>query len=208
MQARVQAVIYDCDGVLQDSMAEEYKGCVAVFGAAGLEPPSLSHFCQKLTMPFSEWFKAQGVTMPYAELLRIYYANVNKKAPLLFPGVVESMTRIKEAGTKLGVVSASEWPILRDNLERHNVMRFLDVALGQSENKTVAIIQACKDMDVPVEQTLYVGDLTSDIRDGKLAGVLTAAFIGPNGDSKVFNEIKPHFRVMSHHALASMLLGF
>ncbi|MFA6447641.1 MAG: HAD family hydrolase [Patescibacteria group bacterium] len=208
MQTRIRAVLYDFDGVIQDSMAEEYKGCVAVFKAAGLEPPSLSCFCQKLTMPFSEWFKSYGVNMPWDELQLIYHAHVNKRLPPLFPGVVETMIRLKEARIKQGVVSASGWITLRDNLARHDLIKYLDVALGESENKTRAIIQACKDMDVPVEQTLYVGDLTSDIRDGKLAGVLTAAFIGPNGDSKVFNEVRPDFKVLSHNALACMILGF
>lgn len=208
MQSRIKAVFYDFDGVLQDSMPEEYKGCAAVFEAAGLEPPGLSHFCQTASMPFSEWFKARGVSMPYDELLRIYYAHINKRLPPLFPGVVESMVRLKQAGMQLGVISASEWLTLRDNLERHDLFKYLDIAFGESEDKTKSIRRACEERGVPLNQALYVGDLTSDIRDGKAAGVMTAAFIGPNGDSKVFNEIKPDFRVMSHHALTCMLLGF
>ncbi len=208
MQTRIKAVFYDFDGVLQDSMPEEYKGCAAVFKAAGLEPPSLQCFCKTASTLTGGCLKGRGGNMPYDGLLCIYYANINKRLPALFPGFAEARVRFKQAGMKLGVVSACDWLTLRDNLERHDLIKFLDVALGESEDKTKGILKACEESEVLPEQALYVGDLTSDIRDGKAAGVMTVAFIGPEGDSSVFNGIKPNFRVMSHHALANMLLGF
>lgn len=202
-----KAVLFDWDGTVLDSMPAEYRGCVAVFEAAGLEPPSMAYFCQKLTMPFYDWFLRHDVNMQEEHLQKVYHAAVDRKDARLFPGARDCFQLLRRAGLKLGIVSARKWPELLSALEKHSMMQYLEVATGDAEDKAMAIMKACDEIGVSPKQAMYVGDLATDVHAGKRAGVATVGFLGAYGDRATFSDIKPDHIAASHEDLWELILG-
>jgi beta-phosphoglucomutase-like phosphatase (HAD superfamily) len=119
---KLQALIFDWDGTIQDSMPEQYKGCCAVFNAAGIAPPSLEYFCQTLSMPFADWFISRGVTcFTDEERTRIFRSATNKEKCPLFPEAKEQLGIMRLNKVKLGIVTSARWPIINKLIEVHGL---------------------------------------------------------------------------------------
>lgn len=206
MDQRIRAVLYDWDGVIQDSMPEQYKGCVAVFQAAGIKPIAFEDFCQTLTMPFMDWWRAHGVLLSESEILQCFRAGFDKKQAPLFPGARKVLWALKTEDIKLALISAGQGLILRPILAWHGLDDAFDLVIPDKDDKAPALVEACKYFGVPVSRALYVGDLVSDIRDGKQAGLRTVGFLNPMGSREILARANPDYIVTSHSELYTLVL--
>ncbi|MFH1621138.1 MAG: HAD family hydrolase [Patescibacteria group bacterium] len=206
MSKRVGAVLYDWDGVVQDTMPAIHAASCIVFETVGLTPPCLRYFCRTLRAPFEDWFREHGVvTITEEERHRIYQAALQKDDSPLLLGAHETLVALKGLGLKQGIVSGSSVENLWRMFEKHGLSKYLDLFFGGSENKVQPLSRACKILGFKSYQVLYVGDLASDIRDGKQAGLKTVAFIGQYGSPSSFSEVEPDYLVKSHHDLQTLI---
>lgn len=205
MLNKLRLVAFDWDGVIQDSMRDQYKGCVAVFQAAGKQPPSCDHFCRYLTAPFLAWYSELGITQfTGEELIAIFHSATNKEHAPLFSGVKELLSMLQARNIITGIVSHGRIHLINTLIEKYelsNLLQFVECG----PDKTLSLSKVCMQYDLAPQQAAFVGDLRSDIRDGKAAGVRTIAFLGSHGDFSVMTEENPDLCVTSHALLARAL---
>lgn len=202
----IRALCYDWDGVIQDSMPEIYRGVCAVFAAEGLAPPTLEYFCQRVTMPFDDWYRRHGIIRQTdTERQALYLRSTNTKSAPLFPGVAESVALVRQRGVKTAIVSAAAVSFIDGSLLRSGLMDVFDLVISGLASKTVALQAACDMLGVPYHEAAYVGDLTTDVEAAQAAGLKTVAFVGPYGDASVFSPLNPDYVVHSHAEIAEKL---
>jgi HAD superfamily hydrolase (TIGR01509 family) len=98
----------------------------------------------------------------------------------LLPEVKESLKALRNF--RLAVVTAREKQWTEISLKKHNILHYFEVVVTTDDVKREkpypdSILKAVDFLDVNPAECLYVGDLPSDIRAGKRAGVKTAAIL-------------------------------
>jgi phosphoglycolate phosphatase len=95
----------------------------------------------------------------------------------LFPGVADTLRELHNRGIKLGVCSnkAVQFTkaLVRD-LGLGELMRGVfgpEDAGGKPKPDPTMLLEACRRLDVPPAETVYIGDMIVDVRAGKAAGM-------------------------------------
>ena len=92
-----------------------------------------------------------------------------------FPGVVETLERLHEAGKKLGVLSNKFQAGVDDQLA-HNLPDLFDVALGDGsvprKPDPTGMLETARRLGVAPERMAYVGDSVGDMQAAVRAGAL------------------------------------
>ncbi|MBU7030411.1 MAG: HAD family hydrolase [Theionarchaea archaeon] len=114
----------------------------------------------------------------------------------LLPGVKESLERLK--GFRLAIVTArgKEWT--EASLEKHGICEYFEVVVTTDDVKKekpdpASIMKALTLLGVDPHQCLYVGDLPSDMRAGKRAGVKTAAVLTGLSSRETLEKEEPDY---------------
>ncbi|MEK7650850.1 MAG: HAD family hydrolase [Patescibacteria group bacterium] len=166
-------VIFDVDGVLVDSAPEMYRGCRAVFAqlGQGLRVPSYDDFLKTVQTPFSVYYRELGVKGTDEEITRAYFSAARHDEAPLFPDVINTLQALADANVRLAIVSGHHQASLEKRFTERGLADYFDAIVGNASNKVEAIRRLCASAGVDPESTCLVGDLISDARDGRDAGV-------------------------------------
>jgi len=198
MRHRIRAVFFDYDGTLIDSIPEIHRGVCRVLVASGREPVTFSDFLLTFKAPWMEWYRARGVTLSSDEITDVYFGEMQSDDSPYFPGVRTVIEKLRGRSIQVGVVSAHYEDRVRARvIAKDALFSELEPVVGLAHRKADAIRKLCETHGLLPEETLYVGDLASDVRDGREAGVLTAAFVGPHGLRASFADHEPHYYLES-----------
>ena len=119
------------------------------------------------------WFESLAIAANAFSEADLYCQKTITNSPL-FPGSLEVITLLAEAGVKLGIVSADSTMAVQSFLELHQLSDFFEVAMGVdshiSKPDPRLFIQACQTMGVKPNSTLMVGDGLGDIEMANQAG--------------------------------------
>jgi phosphoglycolate phosphatase len=186
---RFRAVLFDFDGTLADSYAAITASVNYVLEHHGR--PTLTE-AQVRTLVGHGLKQLMDAILPgidpdvAAKLYREHHPTVMKSHTKLLPGVAEGLKALKAAGVKLGVCSNKPAYFTRALLEMLEIGGYLDVVLGPDDvgapkPDPTMVLRALERLDVPKEQTLYVGDMEVDVETGRRAGVET--WVMPTGSN-------------------------
>lgn len=207
MERPIDAVMFDWDGTLQDSMPEQYKGFKAVFAAEGLNPPSLEFFCRNLSVPILPWYRSLGISrLDEPRIVEIFRSVTDKSACPLFPEVEELLSDLGTHGIKTGVVSAGRIKPIEQVIRRCGLDHAFRCLICDAWDKVPALKEACDRLDVSPDRCVYVGDIASDVRDGHAAGLKSIAFLGSYGSETSFYGLNPYGYARSFADLRRILL--
>lgn len=173
----IKAVLLDFDGVILDSMEPTYQGCCAVFKACEMAPPTREEFCATYDLPWIDYYRRTGVHADAEDIKRIFYAEIKKHKTALFPGAREVLKVLRENHILLGIVSAREIKNLLSELKKEKLFGLFDF-VAEAEHKDEETLKFCRAFYLDPSEVLFVGDLSSDIRDGNKAGARTVLFKG------------------------------
>ena len=117
------------------------------------------------------------------ELLRVYreYNHAHHDTTVkLFPGVLDGLRVLREAGFKMGVVTSKTHWLAQRGLEIVGAWPYLDGLIGagecaESKPHPAPILAGAEMLGLPPEDCLYIGDAPFDIHAGNAAGCLTVA---------------------------------
>ena len=148
------------------------------------------------------------------EILRVYreYNHaLHDEAVKAFPGVVEGLAKLSEAGCALGVVTSKLHALAWRGLEITGCAPYLDCCIGADDCDTFKpepgpVLLGCEKLGVSPAECLYVGDSPFDICAGNAAGCATvAALWGMFGADELRLE-SPTFECATFEELVSVLL--
>lgn len=190
---RPQLILFDLDGTLIDSVRlilDSYHHTLRSHGLpVRTDEEWLRGLGTPLTVQFSDWGhdaeKLQALIATYRE----YNLEHHDRMVTVYPGVVDAVKAIREAGVRTGLVTSKNRNGALRGLGLAGLTEMMDVLVCADEVTNPKphpepVEKAVKLLGGNVIETIYVGDSIHDMQSGRAAGVRTAAALwGPFGRS-------------------------
>ncbi|MCE2465182.1 MAG: HAD family hydrolase [Dehalococcoidia bacterium] len=179
---RPDLIVFDWDQTLWNSWNFHVKTIGRTAASLGVEPPSEEQVAASFIVPF---VKHVGNLFPHnpdeaMELyIGLYIAHI-KDSGVLFPGVADTLTALKDAGYLLALFSDKRQKYGRMELEISGVgslfdhVRFLDSRRPYKPNP-MGLLQVLDALAMEPHNAMYVGDSPVDIQCAKRCGMAGAA---------------------------------
>lgn len=134
---------------------------------------------------------------------RTYFIEValerQRRETTLFPGAVELLRGLKEAGVRCGIVSSKRGDTIEIIMGRHKVLDCLELVIG-SENVTShkpdpeGLLWAMERLGLEKGEVLFCGDTVIDAETAKNAGCDFAAVLNGTTGAEAF-DAWPHVHI-------------
>jgi len=181
--SRLRLAVFDLDGTLLDSASSIVEGVRACWSACGFPEPDPVQVRRIIGLPWEESIRALIPDAGAAEFARIrtYHDEVARglrprppRDQALFPGAVETLDALEEAGYLLSIITSRSNGRLVDLLEQQGIARRF-VALktvdhGPGKPNPHLMLQTLSETGVEAADAVMVGDTTFDILMAKNAG--------------------------------------
>lgn len=101
--------------------------------------------------------------------------TIYKKSVKLFPGIAETLKKLKEKDVRLAVVTSRKLESVSLYLEHTKILQYFDELItpestAMHKPHPAPAIEAMRRLDTLPEETLFIGDATFDIDCGNSAG--------------------------------------
>lgn len=212
MSIRLQAVCFDLDGTLVDSMDMHMRTlCLMVKEELGVDcdPLRMKSFIgiptQKILANFAPPDQIERLTSLWMDYEAPYRSSIK-----LFPGIEENLLHLKTAGLKLGVVTSQnrdEMAIFRNLLKLEDC---IDVWISKDDSARPKpagdpVLVAAERLGCTVQQMVMIGDTIYDLQAGRAAGARTgAAFWGETIEADML-AIQPDFIFRTTQELETLI---
>jgi phosphoglycolate phosphatase-like HAD superfamily hydrolase len=205
LMPKTEAVLFDFDGVIIDSMPQVHHAACAVLSRHGIALPDLPEFCRTFFQPYWEYFGGKGVRATPEEMMGIFMPQFHPENGHVFPQFLALLTELKRHGYATGIISGHDRPHILERLKRERIaFDEGDPIIGDADRKDAALIAFYRERRFDASEIFYVGDLGSDVRDGKKAGVRTVGFLG-HGGPETFRNDPPDHLIANHLELLRYL---
>ena len=190
---QIRTVLFDLDGTLIDSVRLILDSYHHTLSAHGLPPRTDEEWLRGVGTPlrvqFAEWQHDPATLEAMIATYREYNLKHHDSMVTVYPGVVDALRAIRQAGVATGLVTSKNRQGALRGLALVKLEAMMDVLVCADEvtnpkphpepvEKALALLQA------DPATTVYVGDSIHDMRSGRAAGVRTAAALwGPFGRS-------------------------
>ena len=180
MQKKIDLILYDLDGTLQDSVpliVESFqKAYEAVLGECTRSVADLKSYIGR---PLRDSFERHDKET--ADRLTEAYLAYNMKrmkegAISLFPGITEGLAKVREAGFRQGIVTAKRESSAMVTIELLDIAKYFDVMVfggdtARSKPFGDPLIEGARRFGTnDMSRVLYVGDAASDLLSARDAG--------------------------------------
>jgi phosphoglycolate phosphatase len=181
--AEIEAIFFDVDGVLLDSLEAHLQICrdkAREFGLK-LRIPTVVEFRElvrhgAVISPMEEFFRTLGFPADLAKKADADYKdNFATRYPVYpFPGAQELLLRLARSGMPLGIVTSNRTRNIEASLGAS--IDVFDPRLrftfddGRNLSKAQALAAGAAALGIPVAATIYVGDQPKDFEAARAAG--------------------------------------
>lgn len=189
-KAEIDAVIFDMDGTLLNSLAAWKNSASNFLRSQGIEPPAgLDAEMEKLSLMdgakiikerygFSQ-SPEEILAMTLAPIHQHYITDIQAK-----PGALFLLKKLHDQGIKISVATASDKQLAQQAFERLGMMPYIDFIVTCDEvgvgKQSPAVYDAARQrFGTAKERTLVVEDALYALQTAKKAGYLTAAVAEP-----------------------------
>lgn len=187
----VDAVIFDLDGTLLDSLSAWEHSGTNFLRTQGITPPEgLDEKLVKMSLMDGARLLKEMFSLPQEpeEILRLtldpirrhYFEDIPAK-----PGVPETLRRLKAQGVKLCVATASDGELARAALARLELLDLFDFVLtcdevGVGKRSPAVYEEALRRLGTEKSRTLVAEDAPYALQTARLAGFMTAGVADPH----------------------------
>ena len=178
-----QAAIVDLDGTLVDTLGDfelALNRSLAELGLSGVDRAFIEHTVGKGSAHLlrSTLAHVQADAAHYDALwsaFQRHYLAINGQASAVYPGVVEGLTRLREAGLRLACLTNKPTAFARPLLQAKGLAGFfIHVFGGDAFERTkpdpLPLLRTCEALGTAPAFTLMVGDSSNDARAARAAG--------------------------------------
>ena len=181
----IHLIILDFDGTLGDTRANIVLTMRQTLQRLGYPVAEEGEIASTIGLPLEEGFRQLLPELPEDKALEcaltyrdIFEVNRKKLVPKLFPGVKETLFRLREKGYVLTVASSRSSLSLNGFLGDMGIAGYVSYVLGADSVKMAKphpepVLRTMEDLGYTAAETLVVGDMPVDILMGKGAGTLT-----------------------------------
>ena len=181
----IHLIILDFDGTLGDTRANIVLTMRQTLQRLGYPVAEEGEIASTIGLPLEEGFRQLLPELPEDKALEcaltyrdIFEVNRKKLVPKLFPGVKETLFRLREKGYVLTVASSRSSLSLNGFLGDMEIAEYVSYVLGADSVKMAKphpepVLRTMEDLGYTAAETLVVGDMPVDILMGKGAGTLT-----------------------------------
>ena len=176
---RYDAVLYDLDGTLIDTVPSILKAFQRTFSEVLGEPGDEEYILSTIGRPLSEAFYPfeKSVQSELFEKCKVYSDEYLRTMAVVFPGITEDLRQLQEKGVRQGVVTskrkaAADFSISHFGLE--NIFETVVVKEDTQKYKPFPepIFEGMKRLGIKdPSRILYVGDSIHDVKCAHHAGV-------------------------------------
>ena len=179
LKKRIHGIIFDLDGTLIEAYEAIYLGLKEAFEHFGKEIFPFSdlkkYLMSDLESTLNQFFSPEDVLWAIP-VMRKKYEEVYLDKTHFLEGAKESLETLHGKGIVLGVASNKFGRFSRETLTHLGVSDYFKSVLGAGDvprNKPFPdmIHTALREMDIPPEDVVFVGDTLTDIETGKQAGI-------------------------------------
>jgi len=177
-KGRLEAILFDLDGVLINSFESWYQAFNTMLRAYGREEISRKVFREKCWGPDLRHNLA-ALNLGEDAARRCVQEQLNLIERIaLFPGVKEVLSRTKEEyKLKVGLVTNTPSENVYEILKHFQLFNHFDVILTgddvmKGKPDAEIVLKACERLNVQPEHAVLVGDTETDFIAGKAAGCL------------------------------------
>ena len=204
----VEAVIFDLDGTILDSIGIYYQIIAIVLGRLGIPMPSKEKIRDAAKSGDFEWDLLFSGKTPKEKTLLVrrtreiiaeIYPKLFGTQTKLIPDAKETLEMISQKGIKLGIVTST--PSQSMKLKLHplvdsgiNDLMEVIIAADDAPRKKPAPdpLFACSNiLGILPERCMYVGDARTDIQAGKAAGMKTVGVLTGFDDHTALSRENP-----------------
>lgn len=181
--ARLRLAAFDMDGTLLDSASSIVTGVMACWEACGFPLPDPDDVRRIIGLPWEESVQMLLPGAGEAEFARIrdYHAAVARgerprppRRQALFPGVVQMLDAVEDAGYLLAVITSRSSGRLQELLDAEGLAaRFVTLKCadhGPGKPSPFLMLEALRESGVAARDAVMVGDTTFDILMARAAG--------------------------------------
>ena len=209
------AVLFDVDGTLLDSAPGILSTLREVFHTMGTDIAGVDlmrYVGPPLRDTFAEYYPDAARIEEATELYRASYAVRGCHICKPYPGALEMLRRLKEAGLILCTATCKPTQVVTPILEEQGLAPLIDLIAGASMDKSrdtkAAVIQYV--LDQPLlrgKRALMVGDRHDDMRGAAACGLDAAAVLYGYGSRAELAPFGPKFCAESCGQLAQLILS-
>ena len=140
-------------------------------------------------------------------LFREYYANHLLDQTRLYPGVIETLSKLRDF--KLAVITNKSYDFSSEILTRLKIVDFFSLILGgdsleEKKPSPQPILYFLDKFNISPDQALIVGDGQNDILAGKSAGILTCAVTYGFRSETEIASLEPDYMISKFSELLSL----
>lgn len=127
-----------------------------------------------------------------------------------FPGVKETLEKLKCAGYKMGVVTSKRHFMADRGLQLCGIRDYFEVLIGSDDfpihkPNPEPILEGCRLLDADPERCAYIGDSPYDIQAGNAAGCTSIAALWGMFPSESLRAENPDFEIADFSMLFDLL---
>ena len=180
----LRLAVFDCDGTLVDSQHSIIATMTATFERYNHTPPNASSIRRVIGLPLiqcisillsgSDQVEYDKMAETYKKLFHEERIAGNMNEPL-FPGTIETIENLADAGWLLGVATGKAMRGLKATLEPYDLLKHFitmqtaDIAQGKPNPDM--LYRAISETGVMASDTVMIGDTTFDIEMACNAGI-------------------------------------
>lgn len=181
-----RAVLFDLDGTLLDSapdLAAAANAMLAEFGLPACDPAVIATYIGKgiaklVERTLAGSLDAAADPVLFARALPIYeryYAEESGRRAVPFPGVIEGLRALRDAGLPLACITNKAERFTLDLLQRTGLDGFFPVVVCgdtvvRKKPDPEPVLTACARLDVRPADALMIGDSANDCEAARAAG--------------------------------------
>lgn len=204
--------IFDFDGTLMDTSGVILSTIKATIKDMGL-PDKTEEECRSIIGIRTDeagrylYSDLDISNKEFAKTFRANYDRLQKDAKETpFPGVIETLTKLRSDGCRLAIASSRRLVSLTDYLEKLGIKDWFDLIVGadsvtKGKPDPEPVLTVLRALDWNADDTLVVGDADVDIMMGNAAGCKTCAVTYGNGSISSLKAANPNYMIDDFKAL-------
>lgn len=172
-------VIFDFNGTIIDDVQLCLDLLNEILKLEELPPASMEKYKNIFTFPIIQYYRNAGITFEKHSFKELSEWFVNKYQPLsfdcnLYPGIVDTITKLKKDGYKVILLSASQIDNLLEQTNKFGITHLFDKILGidniEAKSKLEIAKRYFKEENIKMNECLFIGDSTHDYEVGSTLG--------------------------------------